>query len=295
MPNNAHVVIVEDDYYARHWMEMLLRRDWRTRVVKQVGSPVDLFVALADLDKHNKKVDIVLIDTDIPLDDNWLNGVMQKLADYNASQFVDHEISKQKYTPPVMLFTGVNPNHKVSNLFRTPGFGGYILKDEIRYSLAWAVILAVGGKVVITPGVLKLINHAYPFPAGSLILDGRKPIPFVGLSDRETRAARLAILFSMERRELANELMITEDYSYGLISSIFEKIGLNDVLNGCASPELYFGEHPAVMIHLNAAIKSLKKASENNGRTTKSKTMKVKGKETLAFHLLTLPHIEEIY
>ena len=295
MPNNARVLIVEDDFYARHWMEMLLRRDWRTRVVKQVGSPVDLVGALSDLDKHNRKVDVVLIDTDIPLDDSWLTDVLKKLSDFNAGQIEEHKAKKQRYTPPVLLFTGVNPNYRISNLASTPSFGGYILKDEIRYSLAWAVTFTGKGRKVITPGVQNLFTGSNSLPKGSMILDGRKPLPLSKLTERELEAARLAFMFSMERHELANELMIAEDYSYGLVGSLFEKVGLNDVLDGTVSPGELFGDHPAVKKHIDNAIKAYQQAAQSDDPNTKKKNIKIKYKETLAFHLLTLPHFDEIY
>ena len=33
MLRDIHVILIEDDLYARDYMAILLRRDWRTRVV----------------------------------------------------------------------------------------------------------------------------------------------------------------------------------------------------------------------------------------------------------------------
>lgn len=292
MPSNARVVVVEDDFYSRHWMEMLLRRDWRTRVIKQVDSPATLFAALADLVKKEQKFELILVDTDIPYDTQWLPGVLKKLADYNDHQREKHYASKKKYHPPVVLFTGVHPLQSVANLANFPGFGGYILKDEICYSLAWAVTLAVSGRTVVTPGVLKLFSSTNPLPLETISLNGRKPHPFIDLSETEVKAARLAFLFSMERSDLANELMISDDYSYGLISSLYERTGLNDILEGILPPETYFGDHPAIKKLLEEALKPLRKSNENVTEFHKGKLKKVKNRETLAFHLLTFPEIE---
>jgi len=308
MAGDTHVFLVEDDFYARNWMELLLRRDWRTRVVQQAAGPQDLPAALADLSHQSKRVDLILIDTDTPLDDRWLADTLKRLAEYNATRAQPRRSAKGNNALPAVLFTGVNPNRRTAALTGTPGFAGYILKNEIQYSLAWAVTLAAAGHAVITPGVLHLFDAAElagvrlagagfaaanPLPTGTLILDGRRPLPLAGLSARETEAARLAFLFSMERQELADELMITEDYSFGLVSLLFEKIGLNDVLNGAVPAEQVFGDHPAVRKPVEAAIAALRKGAAA-GEGARSRGKKIKNKETLAFHLLTLPQIEKL-
>lgn len=262
------VVLVEDDYYARTWMELLLRRDWRTRVVGEVGSPTDLSSVLEDLKAHNERIDLALIDTDVPFNEYWLKEVLAKLT---------------KFSPrAAVLFTGVAANNKIAGLLASPNFAGYVLKAEICHSLAWAVSLAAEGNLVVTPGVCNLFGNNNAPPRGTLILDGRKPV--IPLSKRDQERARMAFIFSMERHELADELGLTDDFSYGMVSELYEKIGLNDVLDGTVEPEQFFGSHPVVAAHVRRTLDHLKR--------TKSK--KAKDKETLAFHLLTLPDIDEI-
>ena len=36
-----------------------------------------------------------------------------------------------------------------------------------------------------------------------------------------------------------------KDYSYGMVSALYKKMGLDDVLEGKVEPEQYFGHHPA--------------------------------------------------
>ena len=268
MAKEIRVLLAEDDFYARNWMEMLLRRDWRTKVSREVDSPAELSGALEDINEHNERVDLILIDTDIPHDVKWLTEALHSLA---------------KHSPKTaILFIGVAPNIQVAKLLTQSNFAGYVLKDEIRYSLAWAVSLAVEHHIVVTPGVCNLFEKTSPLPPGTLILDGR--VPIAAFSKRDAERARMAFIFSMERHEFADELGISEDYSYGVVSALFDKMGLDDVLEADAEPEQYFGNHPAVIAHLKHTLEHLKK----------SKSKKAKDKETLAFHLLTLPDISEI-
>ncbi|MEI7850038.1 MAG: hypothetical protein WCK35_29870 [Chloroflexota bacterium] len=279
MVKEIRVILVEDDFYARNWMEMLLRRDWRTKVVGDAGNPVALSILLKEMQTHEERADLILIDTDIPYNNNWLSEALDSLLKHSPKAAV--------------LFTGVTASNQIARLRAQPNFAGFILKDEIRYALAWAVSLAAEGHTIITPGVCDSFENTNPLPRGTLILDGRNPI--ARFSKRDTEAARLAFMFSMERRDLADELEISEDYSYGLVSSLYEKMGLNDVLKGDVDPEQYFGNHPAVKAHLKQAFETIQKVDAKKATSKKNQSKKIKDKETLAFHLLTLPYIEEIF
>jgi DNA-binding NarL/FixJ family response regulator len=268
MIREVRVLLVEDDFYARGWMEMLLRRDWRTRVVGEADQARGLAVLLQALRAGQTRVDLALIDTDILATGGRLSEMLEMVA--------------RQLPHAQVLLSGVRPNPGVVQVPGEGQFAGYVLKDEIRYALAWAVSLAMEGHFVLTPGVRDLLG---PLPTGSLVLDGRNPV--ANFSKRDADAARLAFMFSMERRDLADELEISEEYSYGLVSSLYEKMGLNDILKSDASTEQYFGSHPAVQAHIRETIESLR------GKEPGGMAHKIKDKETLAFHLLTLPEIEE--
>jgi DNA-binding NarL/FixJ family response regulator len=278
MVKEISVLLVEDDFYARHWMEMLLRRDWRTRVVDVVKSPLELAETLKEINKHSEHVDLVLIDTDIPQQDDWLADALRVLADRAPGIKV--------------LLTGVAPERHIARMLGRSNVVGYVLKDEIRYTLAWAVSLSVECPIVITRSILQAVDGTNPLPRGTLILDGCNSI--ANFTRREAEAARLAFMFSMERREMADELKITEDYSYGLVSSLYEKMGLNDILSGEVGYEQYFGNDPVIKRHLQQAIETLRQVEARPDGSARGKSRKIKDKETLAFHLLTLPEIEEI-
>jgi DNA-binding NarL/FixJ family response regulator len=269
MNREIRVLLAEDDFYARNWMEMLLRRDLRTKLVGEVSEPAGLSAALEDINRHRERVDLILVDTDIPQSPRWLTEVIRNC---------------EKYSPKTaILFTGCVPNAQVARLRTSSNFVGYILKEEIRYSLAWAVSLADKERIVITPGVFNFFDKNYTFPSGSLMLDGREPI--ANFSKRELERARMAFIYSMERHEMAHELGISEEFSYGVVSALYDKLGLDDVLDGRVDPEQYFGSHPAVINYLKLTLEHLKRTGSK----------KAKNKETLAFHLFTMPDIQEIF
>jgi hypothetical protein len=160
-----------------------------------------------------------------------------------------------------------------------PCFVGYILKNEISYSLAWAIDIALSGKWVTTEGVRSLASAlGYPLPHPCVVMDGRKTLQST-LSRHQADVSRLAFLFSMERRELADELGIVEDWGYGLVSQIYEQLGVKDILNDEDALLSWFGDQPLIMAH----VQKIRAAGKNS--------MKAHDLETLAFHIITMPEM----
>ena len=273
MAGSIQVLIAEDDHFSNNWMALLLARDWRTHVTAQVSDPGELRARLAN---PAEQIDLVLLDTEMPGDAHWMQDMLQV-------------ISARPQTPRVLL-TGTYPQEARLRLVPASSLCGYILKSEIRFGLAWAAALAMEWKWVITPGVETMLHRAKigilrPY----VVLDGR--VPFWELTEHQTNAARLAFLFSMERRELADELGLTEDWVYGLVSSLYKKLGLSELLSGEVDPQVYWGEHPLVLSHVRQIIAGMKQSSAARQAETK---VKARDLETLAFHLLTMPEVREV-
>ena len=123
------------------------------------------------------------MDTDIPGNEDWLPHIL------GAVQGMKH--------PPAILCTGIRPNPNVLSRLQHPAFTGYILKDEVSYSLAWAVDLALAGKWVITDSIRAMaFSLGIDLPDPCVIIDGRKTMQ-EHLTPHQADVARLAFLFSM--------------------------------------------------------------------------------------------------
>jgi hypothetical protein len=151
---------------------------------------------------------------------------------------------------------------------------GYILKAEIGYSLSWVITFVHEGHWVLTPGVEDVMPR---LPPNALVLDGRKTIP--EFTDHEAEVARMAFIFSVGRRDLADELRITEQWSYGLVSELYKKMGLTEIISGEVDLFAYIGESAIIRKKFSDIIEQL-------GTSKKARDM-----ETLAYHLLTMPEI----
>jgi DNA-binding NarL/FixJ family response regulator len=264
MRRDIRVVIVEDDPFARNWMVMLAVRDWRTRVIGEVSEPAQLIPFLTD---PISPADFVLLDTDLPGGEDWIPRILEL-------------ISHQKHQPKI-LCTGIRPNAQVLRQLNHPAFGGYILKDEIGFSLAWAVSLAIEGTWVITDGVQALAAaERIHLPRPCMVMEGRHRIQ--GLTQRQADVARLAFLFSIERRELADELGVGEDWGYQLVSAVYENMGIKDILGDDELVREYFGGSELILSFVDRIRAEMKGSG-------KSKDM-----ETLAFHVITMPEIREM-
>lgn len=259
---DTRVLLIEDDPYARTMMELLLRRDWRTRVAASVRHPRELRPALDRLRRKRERVDFVLVDTDIPDDSVWLRDAFEAL----------------RGEPARVILTGVAPRAAmVEHLPDGLPLAGYLIKDEIRFGLAWAAALAAGPAFVCTPGVERLYSTlGRRLPPGALLLDGAAPV--ASLTAHESDVTRVAFLFSLERIELADELQISINYTYTLTSSLYQKLGIPELFSGEVAPQEVFGDQPIILAQLKKLIK------QDGSR-------KPQEVETVAFHLLTRPLI----
>ena len=260
------IAIVEDDPFARNWMALLAARDWRTRLAGEFDEPLKVIPLL-----HQKAsyVDLILLDTDLPGGEDWIPQILEAISG------MEH--------PPVILCTGIRANADILSRSENNCFVGYILKNEINFSLAWAIDIALTGKWVITEGVRSLAaDMRYTLPHPCVVMDGRKTLQST-LSKHQAEVSRLAFLFSMERRELADELGIVEDWSYGLVSQIYEQLGVKDILNDDKEELLsYFGDQPLILAH----VEKIRAAGKNS--------IKAHDLETLAFHIITMPEMVEL-
>jgi len=263
MNKDILVTILEDDVFSRNWMALLMVRDWRTRLISEFSTRVELCDFLIN---NNQYFDMLILDVDLFGDDFTISEICESLAEK------DHKAK--------ILLTGILPEERIIRQMGDERVCGYVLKSEVGYSLSWVITFAYEGNWVFTPGTFALAaDMNYPLPKNKLIVDGRKQIP--GFTEHEAEVARLAFIFSLGRRDLADELKISEQWSYGLVSELYEKMGLSDIISGEADLFSYIGESVIIRSHFEEIMEKL-------GTSKKARDL-----ETLAYHLLTMPEIIE--
>lgn len=268
MPKDIHIVLIEDDLYARDLMSLLLTRDWRTRIVGEAGSEDDV----KELFDHlTQKTDAILLDTEVPEDPEWPFRVC--------------ELGQAMDVKPKIITTATRANQDVLKKLISGKFDGYLIKREVRYSLATAITLAVKmNKFVVTPSVYRLaLRQRIALPDNTVILDGSKPV--ANLTPRESEVARLAILFNLAHRDLSDELVIRADQVSKYVSAAYTKLGLDEILSKTTSANVFFQDE-LVLAHFEQILTRVE------GSASKRKTSDM---ATLAFHLLTVPELREIF
>jgi DNA-binding NarL/FixJ family response regulator len=261
MPTHYHIAIVEHDPYALNMMGMLLARDWRTRVIAEMGGDMslrELGEQVQKLARMHEHVDLVIVDSEIPGEPI---KPFQIAALFNA------------FAPrPRLVFAATRSDPGfIARAAAHPDFAGFLLKNEVLYTLAGAVVQAVEGAVVVTAGV-----DASLLPAG---LGGRVRVvesadPFLGLGPRERDIARLGILYNMAQRDISDELVIEPAYVADVMYNLYEILGLHEIVRGERPPEQVF-QNPIILRKIQEIIQPA-------GHVHKAPNM-----PTLAFHLLT--------
>lgn len=265
MKKDIRVLIIEDDPYALDLMSLLLTRDWRTRVIAEVASKQ----AFAQyIDGEEPKLDVAILDTEMP-------GAPDLPSELAA-------MTRQLPTSPAILYTCTRPCSAPLERMLSGRCGGYVLKQELRYALASAVSSVAAGYCVITPGVQALAGGA-SFPQGTRVLDGRRQWSI--FTPREREVLRLAIIFNLAVRDMADELVLSSGWVSELVSEIYKKLGVRDILSGDAPLEDFFSDE-TVLAH----CRKISRRAESG----RKKSRKAPWMSTLAFHLLTMPEIEII-
>jgi len=255
------VAILEDDVFSRQWMSLMMVRDWRTRLVGEFSNQAEL---CNYLNNDNLPIDVLILDVDLFSEIFSLEDICEKFSQVSRNVKI--------------LLTGVEPSHRIMRQVENPMICGYVLKDEVGFSLSWVISFVSDGHWVVTPGVSHMANAmGMRLPSNKLILDGRKILP--GFTDHEADVARMAIIFSLGRRDLADELKISDQWSYGLVSELYKKMGLADILSGDEDLFSYIGDNPIIRSHFEEIMAQL-------GASKKARDL-----ETLAFHFLTMPEI----
>ncbi len=272
---DIRVLIVEDDPFARDMMSMLIIRDWRTRLVGDVGTLDELEKTLEQAYNNlDKRIDVILLDTEVPNEPHWSFHLIELIQRGDAQ--------------PLIVYTGTQPNLDVLKYALEKGItkrvSGYIIKSDIMYALASAIARAYEGYWIMTPRVGRLINSEHlAVPNKSWVMDGTYTL--MNFSEREKQIARLAVLFNLSRKDIADETHLTPAYVGGVVSQIYSILSLGDIIHGDVDPETIFIDQEKI---INRFTKAIQKAAN------KKRGSGIHEAPTLAFHLLTTSY-EEYY
>ena len=300
--NCSHVLIIDNDPFASRMMDLLLARDYRTRVVGELTGdiPPESFDSLSALHKARGTADgpdSFPPDADQPVDVILLNV---ENADRPGLPLLILDRLSSWPKPPRVLCTCTHPDAETARrIADQPCFAGYLAKSDVLYCIAAAVCLAVRGYTVITPAAaLVLLN-------GRVALRDRERTLVVSLppDTKKNRAnaklgtdiIRLKLILNLPLSEIQDELCTSEEYVAQVVSKKYADLQLGEIISGrvslqelFASPYLDNGK----IIHEYSKILQDQPALLER-RKDKTRNPKFRNMDTLAFHLLTRPEIEK--
>ena len=267
MSKEYRVIIIEDDPFACDLMGLLLARDWRTHVAAELGlgTEAELKKILSGPTHH---IDVVLVDTETPIDPHWPGRAAQ--------------IALSAHPAPAVLYTCTRPEAGMLERLPRADKGGFVVKNEVLYALASAVCAAGKGEWVVTPGVLNIGSRA-SVHTNTRLMSGNTPV--ARFTRREKDILRLGILLNLSQRDIADELVVSQDFVSEIMGQLYEKLGLHDVLSGTTPLEDYFSDEN-ILEHCRSILNQVTHLE------TEKTQHKAPWMATLAFHLLTAPKID---
>ncbi|MEL7625661.1 MAG: hypothetical protein AAGU15_02240 [Anaerolineaceae bacterium] len=258
MKRDILVAIYSEDSYVLDWMSLLVVRDWRTRMVAELTNSAEVSDLLSK--------ELLMCD-----------GIVLDIDNISDLRQVGKEIGNSKTDLKII---GLCRNSRPDFFKYLPesNIAGVLYKSEVATSLGWAITFAAEGKPVFTTsGLEDAWNANFPVPKTRMVLQSRS---YPGLTDRQSEIARLAIIFSIGRRDLADELQISDQWSYGVVSELYDHLGLGALLDENQDFNSIIEKDPVIKSHIDEILEDL-------GTSKKARDL-----ETLAFHLLTMPVIE---
>jgi two-component system, NarL family, response regulator LiaR len=195
------IVICDDQELVCEGLKAILGTDADLTVVGVAHDGQECVELVEDL-----LPDLVLMDLKMPL----MNGVQ-------ASGIIHRNHPSVK----VLVLTTYDADQWVFDAIRA-GAAGYLLKDTARQHLMAAIKDTVAGKTPVDPAV-----------AGKLFarITNQSPLPetnaFEQLNDREKEVLGL-LARGLSNADIARKIFLSEGTVKNYVSSIFEKLGVND-------------------------------------------------------------------
>lgn len=192
------VLIVDDHEIVREGLQILLAEESDFEVVGATGDGTS---ALALAEQLNP--DVILMDLVMP----GVDGIE-----------TTKRILKNNPAARVLILTTFADDQRVRDAIRA-GAIGYLLKDVLKIDLLRALRDAAAGRASLHPEAQQYLMRQ--------VVESETPLPHASLTRREADILRL-IADGRSNKEIAMALHLTEGTVKGYVSTIFDKLGVED-------------------------------------------------------------------
>lgn len=200
---SIRVLIVDDHEIVREGLQTLLSEEPDFEIVGMTGDGAAA-VTLAEA----KKPDVIVMDLVMP----GLDGIE-----------ATRRILSSNPSARVLVLTTFADDQRVREAIQA-GATGYLLKDILREDLLRALRDAAVGRPSLHPEVQQ---HLMREVAGKTSSSKEQAAPHLHLTEREVGILRL-LAEGRSNKEIAVKLSLTEGTVKGYVSTIFDKLGVED-------------------------------------------------------------------
>ena len=190
---NLKVVVLDSDYYAMQAINSYLAWDRRTRVTFMTTS-IDEFWRYLRETHVAELPDVIIMDADHLGDTMQVRDTLKRI---------------QRFAPKAMLVCLAQAMlPELVNTVAEMGVRAFLLKQEVKMQIAWAVVFALEHDFVITPGVARLSKRTQNKRVyEAAVLPEQREYP--EMTDRIRQAIRLCVIEGMPAHLAADEMGIS--------------------------------------------------------------------------------------
>ncbi len=209
----VNVLVVDDDYYAREAMRMLLSKDARTRVWGAASS-TDEAVGLLREDRSEPPPDVVLLDI--------------RLAEGDRAGIDAVSVVKELAPQARVLMTSVFHDEDTILAAIRAGADGYVWKNESTDGIAGAIAHVAEGRFVVTPSVALKIQETmaglYSYATEVMTDRGR----YEALTESIRKTMDLYCTWGLSAKEIADELGLSVNTVNSRIKAAYHVLGASN-------------------------------------------------------------------
>jgi DNA-binding NarL/FixJ family response regulator len=208
---SLHVLIVDDDYYAREALRALVARDARTRVWDAVDSIPRALAAMETPDDRPPTPDVVLLDV--------------RLAEGERAG-IEGIPSLRRGAPEMrVLVTSVSSDDDTVLAAVRAGADGYVWKNETAERIATACVRVAEGRFVLSRSIADrlLVTIAGLGTYATEVLPGHPD--YLELTENVRKTLYLFCVAGLSAREIADELQVSVNTVHARIKAAYASIG----------------------------------------------------------------------
>ncbi|MDQ7027456.1 MAG: hypothetical protein Q9P01_09645 [Anaerolineae bacterium] len=190
---NLKVVVLDTDYYAMQAINSYLAWDRRTRVTFMT-TEIDAFWAYLNEIPIAELPDVIIIDADHLGDSRQVREVIGRMM---------------RIVPKALLICLAQAIHtQLLDTVAALGVRAFLLKQEVKMQIAWAIVYALDYNFLITPGIAHLSKSTHNKRVyDAAILPDQREYP--EMTDRIRQAIRLCVIEGMPAHLAADEMGIS--------------------------------------------------------------------------------------